>query len=137
MEFSGVATTTPEDAFTSNDDIDTSGATDVSAGPITTTDAGDLILGSASDSSSDATLNFASPTSWTNKYRQNDSNTFIGHDSGYWLPAAIQTTYTAQWSHDNNASDESCGAIVALKPASIGSGAVSQPTMILWAQGMI
>lgn len=123
LEFSGVATSAAEDDFAVNENIDTS-ATDISAGGtgFTTTDAGDVIVGSACDNCSDTTLNFASPTSWTNRYRQNDSNTYIGHDSGYWLPAATQTNYTAQWTHDNNVLNIGAGVVVALKPAAGGGG---------------
>jgi hypothetical protein len=123
LEFSGVAIASTEDTFDSNDEIDTSGAVDTSAGPITTTATTDVIVGAAINNTNDATLNFASPTSWTNSYRQNASNSFIGHDSGYWLPGSIQTTYTAQWSHDNNASAVGGGIVVALKAA--GSVGVS------------
>jgi hypothetical protein len=120
MEFSGVATSAAEDTFDSNNDINTAGGTDISAGPITTTDAGDVLIGTAADTSTSTNLNFGSPTSWTNVYRQNDSSTYMGFDSGYWIPGSIQTTYTAQWSHDNNALDEGSGTIVALKPAAGG-----------------
>ena len=123
LEFSGVAIASTEDTFDSNDEIDTSGAVDTSAGPITTTATTDVIVGAAINNTNDATLNFASPTSWTNSYRQNASNSFIGHDSGYWLSGSIQTTYTAQWSHDNNASAVGGGIVVALKAA--GSVGVS------------
>lgn len=121
-EFSGVATASAEDTWDANDDIDSSGAVDASAGPITTTDAGDLIIGCCAVNAADDVLNFVSPTSWTNAYRQNDSNGFYGMDSGYWLPGATQTTYTAQWSHDNSSGYESCAVVVALKPAGAGGG---------------
>jgi hypothetical protein len=126
MEFSGVATSSPEDTFDANDDINT-GTTDCNAGPITTTDAGDLIFGAAAINSLDTTLNFGSPASWTNVYRENDAASFYGHDSGYWLPGATQTTYTAQWSHDNDAGD-GCAVVVALKPAAgvAGGGGFGQ-----------
>lgn len=116
LEFSGVKTSAAEDAQDANAEIN-AGTTDASAGPITTTDAGDLLIGAATDNSGDLTLNFASPTSWTNKYRQNDSNGTIGFDAGYWLPGATQTTYTAQWAHDNTAGDVAAGVVVALLAA--------------------
>jgi hypothetical protein len=124
-EYSGVATSTPEDTFDGNDSIDLT-ATDISAGPITTTDAGALLVGAAADLTDlDAALNFASPTSWTNHYRQNDGVTFIGFDAGSWLPGGIQTTYTAQWAHDNAADDRGCGVVVALKAAVGGGGSTA------------
>jgi len=117
QEWSGVHPTTPEDTWDANDDIDSSGAVDASAGPISTTDAGDLLVGAAVVDAVDTALNFSSPASWTNAYRQNDGNAYVGFDSGYWLPGSIQTTYTAQWSHDNGVNYRSAGVIVALKPA--------------------
>jgi hypothetical protein len=116
------------DVSAATSDIDTT-ATDISAGTITTTDAGDVLIGVASLNTSDATSNFASPTSWTNSYRQNDGSTYIGMDAGYWVPGSIQTTYTAQWAHDNTATDRGGGVVVALKPA--------EATPTLWAQGML
>ena len=107
-------------AATSNIDTTT---LDISAGTITTTNAGDVLIGVASLNTSDATSNFVSPTSWTNSYRQNDSNTYIGMDAGYWVPGSIQTTYTAQWAHDNAAGDAGGGVVVALKPAAGGAAA--------------
>lgn len=114
LEWSGVKTSSAEDTFDINEEIDTSGATDVSAGPITTTDAADVLVGLAGFHSVDTNLNLGSPTSWTNSYRQNDGNSYAGMDAGYWLPGAIQTTYTAQWSHDNNVNDLGVGVVVAL-----------------------
>lgn len=117
MEWSGLQATTPEDTWDANNDIDSTGAVDASAGPITTTDAGDLLIGAAALNANDVNANFASPASWTTAYRQNDAATYYGMDSGYWLPGSIQTGYTAQWSHDNGAFYESAGVVVALKPA--------------------
>lgn len=115
LEFSGVAATSPEDAFDINETIDTA-TLDVSAGPITTTQATALIVGAASvNTGADNTLNFASPASWINSYRQNAALDFTGLDAGYWLPGAIQTTYSPQWAHDNNADDFGAGVVVALK----------------------
>jgi len=128
QEWSGVEPVTPEDTFDVNEEIDTSGATDTSAGPITTTDAADLIVGCASViSATDANLTLGSPASWVNSYRQNSGSTIVGMDAGYWLPGSIQTTYTAQWSHDNNANDRGAGIVVALKPAGTAPG-VNAPT---------
>lgn len=118
QEWSGVMNASAEDTFDVNTliDIDTN---DVNAGPITTTDKNALLVGLASVLSSDTTLNFASPTSWTNSYRQNNpiGAAGAGLDAGYWLPGAIQTTYTAQWTHDNVAagSFKGAGIVVALK----------------------
>jgi hypothetical protein len=115
QEWSGVATASPEDTFDSNDDIDCTSA-DVSAGPITTTISGDLLVGVAHANLGDTTMNFVQPTNWTNIYRENDSLNKVGMDGSYWLPGATQTGYTAQWSHDN-AAHEGTAVIVALKPA--------------------
>jgi hypothetical protein len=115
-EFSGVATSAAEDTFDANDTINL-GTTDANAGPITTTDAGALITGAISNGYNDTTINNASPTSWTNTYRQDNGLSFVGMDAGYWLPGATQTTYTAQWSHDNTAGDIGAGVVVALLPA--------------------
>ena len=113
------------------DSVDVSAATsnidtttlDISAGTITTTNAGDVLIGVASLNTGDATINFASPTSWTNSYRQNDSSTYIGMDAGYWVPGSIQTTYTAQWAHDNTAGNWGGGVVMALKPSAGGPSA--------------
>jgi hypothetical protein len=125
MEFSGVATSSAEDTWDVNSEIDTSG-TDVSGGPITTTDAGDLLVGVASITGLDTAITFGSPASWTNKYRQNNSANPTGMDAGYWLPGSIQTTYTAQWSHDNSAGEKGAGVVVALKAAGGGPVLMSQ-----------
>lgn len=117
QEWSGIEATAPEDTWDPNDNIDSSGAVDASAGPITTTNAGDVLIGVAVLNANDPTANFASPASWTNAYRQNDATTYYGSDSAYWLPGSIQTTYTAQWSHDNGVDYRSAGVVVALKPA--------------------
>jgi hypothetical protein len=117
QEWSGVALSSAEDTFDVNQEIDTSGSTDVSSGPITTTEAADLLVGCAGLDSADTACNFGSPASWTNSYRQDNSSSFVGLDAGYWLPGSVQTTYTAQWSHDNNASDFGAGVVVALKAA--------------------
>ena len=106
-----------EDTFSTNSDIVTSGGTDVTAGAITTTDAGDLIAGVAAvHTATDTALNFSSPTSWTNRYRTNDGVNTMAHDSGDWIPGSIQTGYNPAWSHDNNANDEGCAVVVAFKP---------------------
>jgi hypothetical protein len=123
LEYSGIDTAAPQDATASTSDINTGGGTDCSAGTITTTDAGDLIYGTAGiGGSGDTNINWGSPTSWTNRYRQNDASTYFGMDSGTWLPGSTQTTYTAQWSHDNTSGEEGCAVVVALKPASGGGG---------------
>ena len=127
QEWSGVATSSPEDTFDVNEEIDTSGAVDISAGPITTTDIGDVLVGATTLISSDPTANFASPASWSNSYRQNDCGAFVGFDAGYWLPGSIQTTYTAQWAHDNNTDDKGAGVVVALKPAASGPTIINHP----------
>jgi len=120
QEFSGVAASAAEDVFDANEEIDLT-STDISAGPVTTTDAGDLIVGAAATINLAIALGFASPTSWTNSYRQNAGATNPGHDSGYWIPGSIQTTYTAQWSHNNGAGGVGAGVVVALKPAIVGA----------------
>lgn len=117
LEFSGVATSAAEDVWDANDDfaIDTN---DLNAGPITTTDAGDVLVGAASIRQiTDNDVAWASPTSWTNSYRENLANTHQSLDAGYWLPGAVQTTYTAQWTHDNEAAREGSAVIIALRPA--------------------
>src|ERR1700741_101313 len=93
-EWSGVKVVSAEDAFDVNQEDDVTSAPDISAGPIDTTDNGALIVGVATVNSADTTLAFASPTNWTNTYRQNDSSAIIGMDAGYWLPGSIQTAYT-------------------------------------------
>lgn len=118
QEWSGVATSAAEDTWDENSEVDIS-TLDVTAGPITTTDANDLLVGIAGTSNTDATMNWASPTSWTNSYRENDNNLHMGMDAGYWLPGAIQTTYSAGWTHDN-AANEGCAVMVALKPSAGG-----------------
>lgn len=125
-EWSGVATSSPEDTFDANDSIDTS-VNDANAGPITTTDAGDLLMGTCSGNTASTNMNYASPASWTNRFRSNDASAFFGHDSGSWLPGSTQTTYTAQWTHDNAASDTASAVVVALKPAggAVGSAPIA------------
>jgi hypothetical protein len=120
-EFSGVATSSAEDTWDANDSISIT-ASDISAGPITTTDAGALLIGTAEMIADSATsLAWASPTSWTNLYRQNDAYTSgTGHDSGYWLPGSTQSNYTAQWSHRNITDEQGSGVVVALLPATGG-----------------
>jgi hypothetical protein len=126
LEWSALASV---DVSAATSDIDTT-TLDISAGTITTTDAGDVLIGVAALDSFDATINFASPTSWTNSYRQNDSSVYIGMDAGYWVPGSIKTTYTAQWAHDNNAGDWGGGVVMALKPAAGGGPTVQAvPTM--------
>lgn len=117
-EFSGVLTASAEDTWDANDDVLIT-SSDLSAGPITTTDAGDLLLGCAGFvADSTTSLAWASPSSWTNLYRQNDGFTSgTGHDSAYWIPGSIQTSYTAQWSHRNITAAEGSAVVVALKPA--------------------
>ena len=130
LEFSGVATSAAEDTWDANSNVDYF-AVDISAGPITTTDAGDVLVGTAALISNDTTLNWASPTSWTNSYREGDGSANQNIDAGYWLPAAIQTTYTAQWAHDNVTS-EAGAVVVALKPvaAAVGGTLTMAKTMV-------
>jgi len=111
-------------AATSNIDMT---SLDSSAGPITTTDAGDVLIGVATQDSGSAGLTLASPTSWTNSYRQNDSATYVGMDAGYWVPGSIKTTYTAQWAHINTAGEWCGGVVMALKPAAGGAAAARVP----------
>jgi hypothetical protein len=128
LELSGVATSAAEDDFAANSEINIT-SLDISAGGagFTTTDPGSIIIGTAATNSADDTLNFASPASWTNRYRQNQGLTVTGFDSGTWLPGSIQTDYTAQWAHDNTASSATgCGIVVALKPGS-GQAATVTP----------
>jgi hypothetical protein len=130
FEFSGVATSTPEDTWDANDEVSIA-TNDLNAGPITTTDAGDLLVGAVAIFFTTSTnVNFASPTSWTNSYRENNPNAHASLDAGYWIPGSVKTTYTAQWVHDNEASREGCGVVVALKPAAGGAnpkGPLSNP----------
>ena len=113
-------------AATSNIDMT---SLDISAGPITTTDAGDVLIGVATQNTGDANINYASPTSWTNSYRQNDSATYVGMDAGYWVPGSIQTTYTAQWTNDNTAGEWGGGVVMALKPAAGATQAQIWPSI--------
>lgn len=119
-EFTGVLASGALDTSNSNSNIDTTGATKVTPGSITTVDAGDLIVGAATiRSSTDTNVTFASPTSWTNVYRQNNNptpGTGPSLDFGYWLPGATQSAYNPPWSHDNNANDRGAGMIFAFKP---------------------
>lgn len=123
QEFSGINTTNPTVAFDANQ-TDTS-ATDANAGPITTLDGSELIIGVVEDSSSASAMGFGSPASWTNAYRQNDSNTFIGMDAGYWLPGSRQTSYTAQWSHSNFTLDLASAWVVAFRADGLTTDATS------------
>jgi len=118
LEWSALASV---DVSAATSNIDTT-TLDISAGPITTTDAGDVLIGVATLDTGDTTINFASPTSWTNSYRH-DSNIYIGMDAGYWVPGSIQTTYTAQWAHDNTAGNWGGGVVIALKPSAGGPSA--------------
>lgn len=128
-EFSGVATSSAEDTWDAND-AQTITTNDVNAGPITTTDAGDLIIGCGGvPADSSTSLAWSDPTSWTNLYRNNDGwTTATGHDSGYWLPGSIQTSYTPQWAHRNISGESASALVVALKPA---AGAAAQATLIM------
>lgn len=124
-EFSGVATSSAEDTWDGNDaQLITS--SDVNAGPITTTDAGALIIGTGGvPADSTTSLAWADPASWTNLYRNNDGyTTGTGHDSGYWLPGSTQTTYTPQWSHRNISGEYGSAVVVALKAAAGGAAPV-------------
>ena len=117
-EFSGVALSAPEDVSATSSEINIGTTTDCSAGGTGfTTVATSLIVGTANPASTDTTMNLASPASWTNRYRQNDSFQFNGHDSGSWLPGAAQTNYTSQWAHDNTAGEFGAAVAVALKEA--------------------
>ena len=115
LEFSGVKSSTAEDVQAVSDDFDIT-SNDVNAGPVTTTDAGDVFIGAVSSRANDTNMAYGSPASWTNSYRENDNTNHASVDAGYWIPGGIQTTYTAQWSHSNFAS-ECCAAMVALLPA--------------------
>lgn len=118
-EISGILSAAAEETWDANDQIDIT-ALNCNAGPITTTNAGDLFYGCAGINGTDATMNFASPTSWTNTYRQNNNTTYVGMDAGRWEPGSTQSNYTAQWTHDTAAGDDGCGVVVALKPVAGG-----------------
>lgn len=129
-EKSGVATTFAEDASNHRDDIDITAA-DITGGSITTTDAGDLIFGVAATLSTDSTHNWASPTSWTNRYRRDNGTTNQAFDGGDWLPGSIQTGYSPQWAHDNTTAIlEGCGVVVALR-------AVGAPVRVTLANNLL
>lgn len=113
MEWSGINTESAEDV----NELILMTSTDLSAGPITTGSDDDLIVGVAGASTPDTNLNWASPTSWTNSHRQNNSAATIGLDAGYWLPGSVQSVYTAQWAHDNPVGPHGAGVIVAFSPA--------------------
>jgi hypothetical protein len=119
-EFSGVATASALDDSATNSEISTAAA-DVTAGPIDTTEAGDLIYGAACVRAvSDTNVNFGSPTNFTNIYRQNNSATggqAPSLDAAYWLPGAVQTNFSPAWTHDNAAGTEGIGIVLALKAA--------------------
>lgn len=124
-EFSGVATSSAEDTWDGNDaQLITSN--DVNAGPITTTDAGVLLIGCGGvPADSSTSLAWSDPASWTNLFRNNDGWTSgTGHDSGFWLPGSIQTGYTPQWAHRNISGEYGSAVVVALKAAA-GGGAAS------------
>jgi len=114
QEWSGVATSAYEDTWDDNSEVDITSA-DVTAGPITTTDAGDVLVGIATANISLA-MSYGSPTSWTNSYREDDGSLHATYDVAYWLPGSIQTTYSPQWSHTNSAT-KGTAVVVALKPA--------------------
>lgn len=131
-EFSGVDNSTPEVTFDSNSDINIT-STDVSAGPVTSTATTDLFVGAAEVIADSATsLAWSSPTSWTNLYRKNDGfSSGTGHDSGYWLPGSVQTTYTAQWAHRNiSGGNEGSAVVVVLKAAAGGGGGITGKTHV-------
>jgi hypothetical protein len=119
QEWSGVATSSAEDTWDENSEVDIA-VSDITAGPITTTDSGALFVGAAVVTPVDATLNWASPTSWTNSYRENDNNAHQGVDAGYWLPGSTQASYSPQWTHDN-ATGDGGAVVVALKADAGGS----------------
>jgi len=116
QEWSGVATSSPEDTWDENSEIDIT-SSDVTAGPITTTEADDLLVGIATGNVT-VTMSYGSPTSWTNSYRENDGFSHASYDVSYWLPGATQTTYSPQWSHANQSSRKGTAVVVALKPIS-------------------
>ena len=118
----------PEDDFAQNSNQD-AGTTDLLAGGtgFTTTEADDLIIGAVAINTGTTQAAFGSPTSWTNRYRQNDGVNFTPTDVGTWLPGATQTNYTAQWTHTNNAGDDGSGTVVALKAtAAPATGSLGQ-----------
>jgi len=125
FEYSGVATAAAErDSATSEEFSITTN--DVSAGGTGfSTNAADLIVGTASIIGDDTTLNWASPTSWTNRYRQNDGFNVPSIDAGTWLPGSAQTNYLAQWAHDNLSGMFGAAVVVALKAA--GPTITAQP----------
>jgi hypothetical protein len=112
VEVSGAAASSLEDQFDVNDSQNVS-ATDVSAGPITTTVADTILFAASSVIANDATLNFASPASFTNLYRANDSANSLAWDSAYRIVSATDT-FTPQWGHDNSAGADGAAVVVAL-----------------------
>lgn len=129
QEFSGVATSAAEDAWDPNSNINTAAA-DATAGPITTTETGDLIVGLATGNVLDNAMNYGSPASWANSYRQNLAFDTCGMDAGYWIPGSIQTNYSPAWTHDNAAGDIHGAVVVALKAAATGGTAALTGTAL-------
>lgn len=119
-EWSDIAS---EDTYDVNELTNITSA-DASAGPITTSRADAIIVGMAALSEiADTNNTFSSPSSWTNSYREVDNATYRGMDAGYWIPGSVQTTYTAQWSHDNYSGEDGVGVIVAFLPPAVDQSA--------------
>jgi hypothetical protein len=130
-EFSGVDTAAPEVTYAATNHIDLT-SNDITGGPITMGAASDLIVGCAGICADNSTsLAWVSPSSWTNISRQNDGyTTGTGHESDYWLPGSIQTSYSPQWGH-RNFSNEGASIVVVFKAASAGGGPIELPTLTM------
>lgn len=117
-EFSDVETVSPEVTWDANSGVSIT-SNDVNAGPVTSTSASDLFIGCADITANNTTsLAWSSPSGWTNLYRKNDGYTDgTGHDSAYWYPGSVQTSYTAQWAHRNISGHEASAVVVVLKTA--------------------
>lgn len=124
MEYSGFVSSAQEDVFLANQNIATgTGPTDANVGPTSTTaQANELAVGVACLNASDATVNWGSPASYTNRYRQNNATGTTGLDAAT-RDLTSAGTQTLQWSHDNNAAGDVAGAlIVTFKDAADSAG---------------
>lgn len=125
MEFSGVATSSALDV--SATDFVSGGSSSHTVGPVTTTDAGDVLIGVGSSPSS-TSYTVSAPFT---QDRTLDTGALEGIVTGYYLPGS-----TGNYSFDFTTSNSSAAArsiIAAFKPAAGGGGAVLRFLTILGA----
>jgi hypothetical protein len=79
----------------------------------------------------DSDVAWSSPASWTNRYRFSDWNTSQVMDAGTWLPGSTQTSYSAQWAHDNVSGARAGAVVVALKAAAGGGAPFTSNLMLI------